>query len=550
MQTPVSSSWFAVLRPCGRIAGLLLVAVASAGWQPWAEAQQGAPKAADLPTTQPTTEPGDEPASTEGLNLDDLLPGEEGKKGSGVDADKSAQLLAEGKALFDEKKYEEAFERLVASQQGVAEDSPEALYYMGRAALELKQLREAGPLLTSAVQAAKTAPDNETGEAPKEYLYYLGRTMVEGGDFENAVKTALTPAIRLDENYADAYHQRGVAFRQLQQVKRAEKDLKKATELDATKKEFFTDLGVLYYMDKEPEKSIEALTKAIELTEAEPTEGKTEEELEQGYPDPYVARGAAYIVLGKQAKTPEAAREAYDHAVVDSEKAIQIRADEGSSYFNLGLALRFLGRYQDAIAAFSKGLERISQESSTFGESYLRRGICWYYLGDYGMAETDFYVGLAVSLDQDARAHFWHGLALAKQGRMAEALQAYDRALALRPDFYDAHYNRALANLALKEYQKAVTSINYYIALRTEEARGFFVRGLAQAYLGQDREALASYTRAIELDPQNAQAYFNRALINERLGRSAEAQRDRGEALRLDPALRSNGATALAPLAG
>jgi len=542
MQTPVSSSWFAVFRPCTRIAGLLLVAGASAAWQPWAEAQPAAPKAAAQPALS-TTEPG-EPASTDGLNVDELLndSGEEGKK-EGGDADKAAQLLTEGKALFDEKKYEEAYERLQRANQETTKQIPEALYYEGRAALELKQLRDAGTALNAAVEAAKA--ESETQEAPKEYLYYLGKVLVDAGQFEEAIKSSLTPAIRLDESYADAYHQRGVAYRQLQDVKHAEKDLKKATELDANKKEYFTDLGVLYYMDKQPEKSIEALTKAIQLTEAEPTEGKTEEEIEKGYPDPYVARGAAYIVLGKQAKTPAAARDAYEKAVSDSEKAVQIRADEGSSYFNLGLALRFLGRYQDAIAAFSKGLERIAPESPTFGESYLRRGICWYYLGDYGMAETDFYLGLAVSLDQDARAHFWHGLSMAKQGRMAEALQAYDRALAMRPDFYDAHYNRALANLALKEYQKAITSINYYIALRSEDARGFFARGLAQSYLGQDREALASYTRAIELDPQDAQARFNRALINQRLGRSAEAQRDRSEALRINPSLRSDGATAL-----
>jgi hypothetical protein len=81
MQTPVSSSWFAVFRPCGRIAGLLLVAGASAAWQPWAEAQL-APKAAAQPTTQSTTDPDGEPAPSTGeLDVNDLLkePGDEGK---------------------------------------------------------------------------------------------------------------------------------------------------------------------------------------------------------------------------------------------------------------------------------------------------------------------------------------------------------------------------------------------------------------------------------------------------------------------------------------
>lgn len=540
MQTPRSRSWFAVVRPWGRLAGLALVALAAAAWQPWAAAQ---PAAQEKSTTE--GQPAANGEKLDGFELDEILgESKDGEKADQGDASKFEQEMTEGKTLFEEKKYEDALEHFSLAIEYSGDKSAEAYYYHGRTALELKAIN---PALQSLDQAISLAEAGETGAVPKEYYYYRGRAYLDGGDFQRAYGD-FSEAIRADEtkSYADAYHQRGVAVRQMGQVKRAQKDFEKAIGLDGNKKEYYTDQGVLYYMDKEPEKAIEALTKAIQLTEAESPEGKTEEELEKGYPDPYVARGAAYIVLGKQAKTPAEARKAYEDAIADSEKAIEIRADEGSSYFNLGLALRFLDRYQEAIAAFSKGIEHISPDSQTFAESYLRRGICWYYTGDYGMAETDFFVGLALN-DEDARIHFWQGLALAKQNRMAEALQAYDRALAIRPDFYDAQYNRGLANLALREYEKAVTSLNYYIALQPEVARGFFARGLAQSYLGQDREALASYTRAIDLDSRDAQAFYNRALINERLGRSAEAQRDRSEALRLEPTLRSNGATALAP---
>ncbi|MFO0898293.1 MAG: tetratricopeptide repeat protein [Pirellulales bacterium] len=553
MQTPRSRLWFTQFSASRRVAGLVLVALAVAAGQPWAAAQPIAQdKGAEekTPAKEKAAQPAEEDQDLKDLGIDEILGKEAGKEeGEGEpaaegDAAKVEEYMAEGKKLFDEKKYEDAFEKFGLAQEASPQtDLPEGLFYQGRAALELKQTEQALQLLNNATQLAET--ESETKEAPKEYYFYRGKALVEGQQYRDAAAD-LSKAIRLDEGYADAYHQRGVARRQGGQVKQAQKDLEKAIDLDGNKKEYYTDLGVLYYMDKKPEDAVKTLTKAIELTEAESTEGKTEEELEKGYPDPYVARGAAYIVLGKEAKSPDAARDAFSRAIADSEKAIEIRPEEGSSYFNLGLALRFLDRYQEAISALTKGIHHISPESQTFSESYLRRGICWYYLGDYGMAETDFLVGLALA-DDDARVHLWHGLSMAKQNRMAEALQAYDRALSLRPDFYDAHYNRGLANLALREYAKAVNSLNYFIALRPEDPRGFFARGLAQSYLGQDREALASYTRAVELNPRDAQAFYNRALINERLGRSAEAQRDRSEALRLEPGLRSNGATALAP---
>src|SRR5690606_40873225 len=52
-----------------------------------------------------------------------------------------------------------------------------------------------------------------------------------------------------------------------------------------------------------------------------------------------------------------------------------------------------------------------------------------------------------------AQAHYNRGNALAKAGKLDEAIKAYDEALRRQPDFEDAEANRALVE-ALKQQQE------------------------------------------------------------------------------------------------
>jgi len=50
---------------------------------------------------------------------------------------------------------------------------------------------------------------------------------------------------------------------------------------------------------------------------------------------------------------------------------------------------------------------------------------------------------------QSARAHAYRGLALARAGRYAEALQEYDESLAMKPGDEDVLFQRAQAQRAM-----------------------------------------------------------------------------------------------------
>ena len=107
----------------------------------------------------------------------------------------------------------------------------------------------------------------------------------------------------------------------------------------------------------------------------------------------------------------------------------------------------------------------------------------------------------------------------------ADAEEAYDRALALDPEYADAHVNlgrlrheRGDAASAEEHYRRA-------LAARPDDSTAAFDLGVALEDLGRDLEAIDAYDSAIALDPGHADAYFNLAGVCERVGRPAAAIR-------------------------
>ncbi len=75
------------------------------------------------------------------------------------------------------------------------------------------------------------------------------------------------------------------------------------------------------------------------------------------------------------------------------------------------------------------------------------RGKAQYEAGDFKAAAETF------AANKDSKNHYNRGNALAKGGKLDEAIEAYDEALALKPDYEDAQFNRDLVE-KLKQQQE------------------------------------------------------------------------------------------------
>src|SRR5216684_4047957 len=116
------------------------------------------------------------------------------------------------------------------------------------------------------------------------------------------------------------------------------------------------------------------------------------------------------------------------------------------------------------------------------------------------VAESKKYAEMSVERD-DKNAEGWLNLGscLKKECNFTPALESYDKAIALKPDYAEAWSNRGLALKDLKRFDEALASCDKAIALKPDFAEAWVSRGITLNDLKRFDEALASYDKAMAL---------------------------------------------------
>jgi len=127
------------------------------------------------------------------------------------------------------------------------------------------------------------------------------------------------------------------------------------------------------------------------------------------------------------------------------------------------------------------------------------------------------------------------GNALLRTGKPEPALAAFDAALAITPQFPEAHCNRGVALQELGRLDEALAALDRAIALRAAYPLAYFNRGLVLKAMGRTGEALDAYDRAAGLEPRFAEAHLNRGFVLLDLDRTNAALDAFDAALRLRP---------------
>jgi tetratricopeptide (TPR) repeat protein len=222
----------------------------------------------------------------------------------------------------------------------------------------------------------------------------------------------------------------------------------------------------------------------------------------------------------------------YEEALKSFEEGQKADPKEPTSYFYEGIVYRQLSRYDDAIDAFTIAASLTTDDLEALAETYLRRGIVWFYKGEYGIAWGDFDEAAFNCADTDPRPELWKGLAKAKQGRWLEAVNSFAASLAHNDHYAPAYVNRGLAYLALNEPKKALDDFEQAIRQEPHNAASYAKRAMALQRLGKNSEAADSYRQAARLDPSNAHAYRNMPTV--KAGNNPQAGQDQTKTNKLD----------------
>jgi len=120
-------------------------------------------------------------------------------------------------------------------------------------------------------------------------------------------------------------------------------------------------------------------------------------------------------------------------------------------------------------------------------------------------------------------AHDSLGNALAKQGKLDQAITHYNAALRIKPNSLNTHNNLGVAFLEGGDIDQAIT--HYYAALRlkSDSAETHNNLGVAFFSMGQLDKAISHYLTAIKLDPNFGKAHNNLGNALARKGKLDEA---------------------------
>ena len=132
-----------------------------------------------------------------------------------------------------------------------------------------------------------------------------------------------------------------------------------------------------------------------------------------------------------------------------------------------------------------------------------------------------------------AHAFFSIGCLLWEGGKAEKALDAYDTAIRLQPDYAEVYNNRGNIKNGLGCPDDAVADYDTAIRLNPHFAEAYYNRGTQKVLCEELDAAIVDYTEAIRIKPDYAEVYVNRGIAKVGLNRIDEAESDFQIALEL-----------------
>jgi len=125
---------------------------------------------------------------------------------------------------------------------------------------------------------------------------------------------------------------------------------------------------------------------------------------------------------------------------------------------------------------------------------------------------------------EKAKIPYDKGLALAQKASYVDAVQSFQEAIAIDPEFADAVYNLGVTLGMLKSYERAREPLERAAEMRPKNADYVFAFGNCLFHLGDYAKAIGAFEKVMALDPSNTKALYSLAVSYEKQGRKDDAR--------------------------
>jgi tetratricopeptide (TPR) repeat protein len=328
-------------------------------------------------------------------------------------------------------------------------------------------------------------------------------------------------------------------YRRSRDLPQAERLLRQVVASNASHTEAWRELGLTYLDTGKMAEAEECLRKTLRLA--------------PGYAATYSDLG---IALAQQQKL--------DQAAESFRQAVRLQPNLAAAHNNLGLVLMWQGRLDEAIASISRAIDlnpQFADAHNNLGLALAARGQAFDAVDCYRQAlrcdphhanaQTNLNralgqpdhrpppppppAGQPPGTEAQAASYNAQGVRCFREGRLPDAVAAFQAAVRVQPTYADAHGNLGNIFFYQGRYDEAVAS--YRRALELSPTAGIFYSNLGNVLAHQEsfKEAEAACRQAIRLQPDEPGAHNNLANALKGLKKHEEAAASYREALRLKP---------------
>ncbi|HXB41505.1 MAG TPA: tetratricopeptide repeat protein [Bacteroidia bacterium] len=180
-------------------------------------------------------------------------------------------------------------------------------------------------------------------------------------------------------------------------------------------------------------------------------------------------------------------------------------------YYNKGIALNRLKRYEEALIAQNKSIEL----KADYEYSWTSKGFILQNLNLQNEALIALNKAIEINPNYDL-PWFNKSYTLINLNLNDAALIAVNRAIELKPNFDESWYNKAIILCNLEKYEDALIAINKTIELKPDHGNAWITKGHILINLNKYEEALNASYKGVELKSDSAIVWTNIsvALIN------------------------------------